>query len=60
MKSGRRLFGKTLREDEVFSRFIRDLIMKYFPAAGDAPGKPDQAPSSPPKGGHERKGPKRP
>lgn len=60
MKSGRRLFGKALREDEVLTRFIRDLIKRCFPAANGMPEKGSRVAKSPLARGDERKGSKRP
>jgi len=60
MKSGRRLFGKTLREDEVLTRFIRDLIKRCFPATNGMPEKGSQMEKPPLTQGDERKGLKPP
>jgi hypothetical protein len=60
MKSGRRLFGKTLRDDEVLTRFIRYLIKRYFPTTNGMPEKGNGIVKSPLEHGDERKGPKRP
>ena len=60
MKSGPRLFGKTLREDEVLTRFIRTLLKRWLPAADGVPEKETRQTGSPPAPGDRRKGSKRP
>jgi hypothetical protein len=60
MKSGPRLFGKTLREDEVLTRFIRTLLKRWLPAANGAPQKGTRQTGSPMAPAGQRKGSKRP
>jgi hypothetical protein len=59
MKSGLRLFGKTLRDDEVLTRFIRTLLKRWLPAANEEPEE-DRQSGSPTVPGEQRKGSKRP
>jgi hypothetical protein len=66
MKSGRRLFGRELSDDEALAGLIRNLIDKFFPAAEDPHRKEDSAQKDgssakvPPWGGGKRKGKSRP
>jgi hypothetical protein len=60
MKSGPRLFGKTLRDDEVLTRFIRTLLKRWLPAANGEPEAEDRQSGSPTVPGEQRKGSKRP